>query len=72
MANITSLPTFFPRRLSQYVPALTYASDVNYNGVTRVNFGAVATASATAILSAQSISPAGSIQTRPAIQGDQG
>ena len=33
-----------------YVPAMAYSADVNFNGETRVNFGAPAAASTTAIL----------------------
>jgi hypothetical protein len=40
---------------------MRYSSDVNYNGFTRVSFGAPAAASATNILSAQDIASAGSI-----------
>lgn len=58
MPNVMTDPTNFPRRINNYVPAMAYSSDVNYNGVTRVNFGAPAVANATAILSAQSIATA--------------
>jgi len=58
MANVMTDPTNFPRRINNYVPAMAYSSDVNWNGLTRVNFGAPAAASATAILSGQSIATA--------------
>lgn len=58
MANVMTDPTNFPRRINNYVPAMAYSADVNWNGVTRVNFGAPAAQSATAILSAQSIATA--------------
>lgn len=36
---------FFPRRLSQYVPAMEYASDVNmHSGIARISFGSPAVA----------------------------
>lgn len=38
-----------------YVPAMAYSADVNFNGETRVNFGAPAAANATYIVSGQSI-----------------
>jgi hypothetical protein len=47
MANLITAPTFFPRRLSQYVPAMQYASDVNISGETRISFGTPAAALAT-------------------------
>lgn len=58
MPNIMPNPTNFPRRMNMYVPAMAYSADVNYNGETRVNFGAPAAASATSILSGQSIAAA--------------
>lgn len=60
MPNVMTDPTFFPRRINMYVPAMAYSSDVNWNGVTRINFGAPAAANATAIANAQSIAVAGS------------
>ena len=38
-----------------YVPAMAYSADVNYNGETRVNFGAPLAANATSLLNAGSI-----------------
>ena len=55
MPNLMATATNFPRRISMYVPAMQYSADVNYNGETRVNFGAPAAASATAVLNAASI-----------------
>jgi hypothetical protein len=40
MANVITNPTNFPRRVNDYVKAMMYSADVNYNGVTRVSFGA--------------------------------
>lgn len=37
-------PDFFPRRINQYVPAMSYAVDVSMNAPTRVNFGTPAAA----------------------------
>jgi len=62
MANLMTNPSFFPRRLSQYVPAMQYASDVNMSGDTRVSFGAPAIASATFLLSARDVSAGATIQ----------
>ena len=50
MPNIMPNPTNFPRRINMYVPAMAYSADVNFNGETRVNFGAPVAANATAIL----------------------
>lgn len=58
MANIAPIGTNFPRRINMYVPAMAYSADVNWNGGCRVSFGAPAAASATAVLSAQSIATA--------------
>ena len=66
MPNVMTDPTFFPRRINNYVPAMAYSSDVNYNGVTRINFGAPLAANATAIASAASIAVAGSFDTSSA------
>jgi hypothetical protein len=55
MPNLMAIGTNFPRRINNYVKAMAYSSDVNYNGATRVNFGAPAAASATAIANAVSI-----------------
>ena len=43
MPNLMANATNFPRRINMYVPAMAYSADVNYNGETRVNFGAVPT-----------------------------
>ena len=59
MPNVMTDPTFFPRRINSYVPAMAYSSDVNYNGVTRVNFGTPLAANATALMNAASIAVAG-------------
>lgn len=60
MANVMTNPTnFAPARINQYVPAMRYSADVNYNAGTRVNFGAPAAASANAIANAVSIAVAG-------------
>jgi len=59
MANVMASPTnFAPARINQYVPAMKYSADVNYNGGTRVSFGAPAANSATAIGNAISIATA--------------
>jgi hypothetical protein len=51
--------TNFPRRINMYVPAMQYSADVNYNGETRVNFGAPLAAVANSIGNAISIATAG-------------
>lgn len=51
-------PEFFHPRYNAYVPAAQYADDVQFNGPLEVDFGLPAAASATAILSAQSIATA--------------
>jgi hypothetical protein len=61
MPNVMKDPTNFPRRINSYVPAMQYSSDVNYNGMTRVNFGASPTATTNSIVNAQSTSVAGSM-----------
>lgn len=55
MPNLMAAPTNFPRRISNYVPAMAYSADVNYNGATRVNFGAPLAANATQLLNAGSV-----------------
>lgn len=55
MPNLMATPTHFPRRVNMYVPAMAYSADVNYNGETRVNFGAPLAASATSLLNAGSV-----------------
>lgn len=62
MANLMTIGTFFPRRLSQYVPALMYSADVQIGDNGRFSFGAPLAATAAYFLSAQSIASAGSLQ----------
>jgi hypothetical protein len=50
MPNLMANATNFPRRINMYVPAMAYSADVNYNGETRVNFGAPLAAVTTSIL----------------------
>jgi len=57
-------PDFFPRRISQYVPAMRYASDVNmHGGIARISFGApaVSTAAAQLFAAAHDVSAAGTL-----------
>jgi len=61
MPNVITAPTNFQRRINNYVPAMMYSADVNWNGNTRVSFGAPAAASATGVLSAQSIATVATI-----------
>jgi len=58
MPNIMPNPSNFPRRINMYVPAMAYSADVNFNGETRVNFGAPIAAVATSVMNAQSIAAA--------------
>lgn len=58
MANVASVRSFFPLRINDYVPAMRYASDVNFNAGTRVDFGAPALSVATNILNAQTMAAA--------------
>jgi hypothetical protein len=48
-------PSFFPVRINDYVAAMQYSSDVNYNAGTRVSFGVPAAANATLVANAFSI-----------------
>lgn len=59
MPNVMPNPTNFPRRINNYVPAMQYSADVNYNGATRVSFGAPLAANPTLVTSATSIATAG-------------
>jgi hypothetical protein len=55
MPNLMATPTNFPRRINTYCPSMAYSADVNYNGETRVNFGAPLAAVTTSILNAGSM-----------------
>ena len=70
MPNLMANATNFPRRINTYVPAMAYSADVNYNGETRVNFGAPAAASTTAILNAGSMTGVTSIDLSSASIAD--
>jgi hypothetical protein len=61
MPNLMATATNFPRRINNYVPAMQYSADVNYNGETRVNFGAPPAANATLIANAVNINTAGQV-----------
>lgn len=58
MPNVITNPTNFPRRINEYVSAMMYSADVNYNGLTRVSFGAPLAANATLALNAGSVANA--------------
>jgi hypothetical protein len=60
MPNVMTNPTNFQRRINNYVPAMMYSADVNYNAGTRVNFGAPAVNASTGLLGATSIAAAAS------------
>src|SRR3954463_12394638 len=59
MPNLMANATNFPRRINNYVPGMQYSADVNYNGETRVNFGAPLAAVANGVANAVSIATAG-------------
>jgi hypothetical protein len=61
MANVMSTPTNFPRRINSYVPAMSYSSDVAFNGVTRVNFGAPIASSSVNVVNNASINAGATI-----------
>ena len=58
MVNVITNPTNFPRRVNNYVHAMMYSSDVNYNGETRISFGAPQANNATLVLNAGSLANA--------------
>jgi len=62
MAVLQTVPSFFPPRISQYVPAMRYFSAVNDIGDTRITFGAPVVNASTGILPSTSINAAGSVQ----------
>jgi hypothetical protein len=59
MPNLMANATNFPRRINNYVPGMQYSADVNYNGETRVSFGAPLAAVANSIANGVSIATAG-------------
>jgi hypothetical protein len=61
MPNVMNDPTNFQRRINNYVPAMMYSSDVNYNGATRVNLGTPAANNATLVASATTIAGNGTV-----------
>ena len=61
MPNVMPNPTNFPRRINNYVPAMAYSADVNYNGATRVTFGAPLASNTTLVGTGLSIATAGTI-----------
>jgi len=58
MANLINPGTFHPRRVNQYVAKMQYASDVNFNGSTRVDFGSPGVGASNNIVNARDISAA--------------
>lgn len=61
MPNVQTDPTNFQRRINNYVPAMMYSSDVNYNGATRTSFGAPLAANATLVANATTIAGNGTV-----------
>ena len=45
-----SPPTFYPRRVNQYVPKMRYSADIGSNGLYRVSFGSPVVADADGLL----------------------
>lgn len=64
------VPTYLPRRINRYVPSMAYAVDAEDGKITNLSFGTPAASAAAGILSAQSISPAGSTTTLLSSQSD--
>jgi len=62
MANVTLMPSFYPRRLSQYVGGMTYAADLQIGGDMRISFLNPIVATAAQFISAQSTAAAGTLQ----------
>lgn len=58
MPNVITNPVNFPRRVNNYVRAMMYSADVNYNGFTRVSFGAPLAANATLVLNGGNVANA--------------
>lgn len=61
MPNVITDPTNFQRRINNYVPAMMYSSDVNWNGGTRVSFGAPLANNATLVANATTIAGNGTV-----------
>src|SRR5215469_1612183 len=55
MPNVITDPTNFQRRINNYVPGMMYSADVNWNGGTRISFGAPAANNATLVANAGAI-----------------
>jgi hypothetical protein len=58
MPSTTNHPTYFPRRVNCRVPNLAFHSEVDVSGLSRMELGVPATASANSIISAQDVSVA--------------
>jgi|SRR5215469_10115267 len=61
MTNVMTNPTNFPRRINNYVKAMMYSADVNYQNPTRVSFGAPQANNATLLLNAGSVANANTV-----------
>lgn len=68
MPNVMPTPSNFPRRINAYVPAMAYSADVNFNGETRVPFGAPLASSATLVGNAININAAGTTDLSNVVQ----
>lgn len=62
MANLTNFGSFYPRRLSEYVPAMQYSADLQLQSNNRLSFGAPLSGQLTFFLNGQSVASAGSLQ----------
>lgn len=63
MSPPTRVPSFFPARLSQYVPNMKYTAEIVGNGPAELNFGTPALAAAAAVVAAFAANTAGAILT---------
>lgn len=63
MPAVTRPPSFFPARLSQYVPNMKFAAEVINNGPCEVSFGTPALAAAGAVVAAFVANTAGETKT---------
>jgi len=59
--QIAARPTFFPARMSSYVPNMSYDATVNMRGISRVDFGTPLALSAAGVVGATSIASAVSL-----------
>lgn len=64
MANLINFGTFYPRRLSEYVPAMQYSADLQLNSAGgRISFNAPVAPNGGYFIGGQSTAAAGSLQS---------